>query len=272
LRALDIPGLSAPTWATMLLPVSGTPDGAILVVIGGKVMGEKMRPTRVVMALLVFVATTGAFAQSPDARAAIEAKAAAAYTAKNWADAESAFKQLVAMDPARLDDWQALANAQLNLGHYPDALVSADAAVALAQKSAQGPDAAKAKAALAVLLVTKGNIFLKQKKVPDAIAAYEKAAPLAPNPGIAYFNLCAVHYNTGNTKDAVAACDKAIAADPKKADAYFIKGSLLYADATMQNGKIVPSKDALAALRQYLVLAPDGPHVDDVKAMLDATK
>ncbi len=235
-------------------------------------MGEKMRLTRVVAALLVLGATTGAFAQAPDARAALEAKAAAAYTAKSWADAESAFKQLAAMDPARLDYRQDLANAQLNQGHYPDALASVDAAIALAELSARGPEAAKAKAALAGMLVTKGNIFLKQKKVPDAIAAYEKAAPLAPNPATAYFNLCAVQYNEGNMKGAVAACDKAIAADPKKADAYFIKGSVLFADATMQNGKIVPSRESLAALRQYLVLAPKGPHADDVKAMLDATK
>ncbi|HEY4918734.1 MAG TPA: hypothetical protein VII40_01390 [Xanthobacteraceae bacterium] len=239
---------------------------------GGKVMGGKTRLSCVVTVLLAFAATTGASAQGPDARAALEAKAAAAYGAKSWANAESAFKQLVAMDPSRLDYRQSLANAQLNLGHYPDALASADAAIAIAEKSAQGPEAAKAKAALGPILVTKGNILLKQHRVPDAIAAYEKAAPLAANPATAYFNLCATLYNTGSTQGALAACDKAIAADPKKADAYFIKGSVLYADATMQNGKIVPSKAALAALRQYLLLAPNGAHVADVKQMLDAAK
>jgi len=235
-------------------------------------MGWTMKLTRVLTALLVLGAPTGAFAQNPDAQAALEAKAAAAYNAKNWQEAESAFKQLVAMEPARFDYRQDLANTQLNLGHLPDALASVDAAIALAEKSARGPDAAKAKAALAGMLVTKGNIFLKQRKQPEAIAAYQKAASLAANPATAYFNLCAVHFNSGDMKGAVAACDKAIAADPKKADAYFIKGSVLYADAKVQNGKIVPSRDALAALQQYLVLAPKGAHVDDVKAMLDATK
>ena len=237
-------------------------------------MDGKMKLARVVTALIVLGATTGAFAQGPDARAALEAKAAAAYNAKKWQDAESAFKQLVAIEPARFDYRQDLANAQLNLGHLPDALTSVDAAIALAEKSAKGTsaEAAKAKAALANMLVTKGNIFLKQRKTPEAIAAYEKAAPLAANPATAYFNLCAVHYNAGNMKGAAAACDKAIAADPKKADAYFIKGSVLFADAKMQNGKIVPSRDAMAALQQYLVLAPNGPHAADVKAMIDATK
>jgi tetratricopeptide (TPR) repeat protein len=160
-------------------------------------MGGKTRLTRVVTVLLAFAATTDAFPQVLDARAALEAKAAAAYSAKSWANAESALKQLVAMDPASLDYRQSLANAQLNLGRYPDALASADAAIAIAETSAQGPGAAKAKAALSVMLVTKGNILLKQHKVPDAIAAYEKAAPLATNPATAYFNLCAVLYNSG---------------------------------------------------------------------------
>src|SRR5580692_9315672 len=125
------------------------------------VMDGKTRLSCVMTVLLAFAATAGAFAQGPDARAALEAKATAAYGAKSWADAESAFKQLVAMDPARLDYRQSLANAQLNLGHYPDALASADAAIAIAEKSAQGPEAAKAKAALGPILVTKGNILLK---------------------------------------------------------------------------------------------------------------
>ena len=34
----------------------------------------------------------------------------------------------------------------------------------------------------------------------------------------------------------------------------------------------VPPPGAVEALKQYLVLAPDGPHVQDVKQMLDALK
>ena len=231
-----------------------------------------MRLWRVLMGALALCAVTNAVAQAPDPRAALEAKAAAALAAKSWPDAESASKQLVTIDPARLDYRQTLATAQLNQGHYPDALATIDAAIALAAKSAPGTDPARQKGALAVMLVTKGNIFLKQGKMPEAVAAYEKAAPLTANPATAYFNICAVQYNAGKMPEAVAACDRAIAADPKKADAYFIKGSALFGDAKIQNGKVVPSRDAMAALQQYLVLAPNGPHVADVKAMLDAAK
>ena len=57
----------------------------------------------------------------------------------------------------------------------------------------------------------------------------------------AYFNLCATLYNMGKTgAEGVTACDKGIAADPKKADAYFVKGSMLFSDSKIdRNNKIV---------------------------------
>ncbi len=62
---------------------------------------------------------------------------------------------------------------------------------------------------------------------------------------------------------------KAIAADPNKADAYFVKGSLLFAEATVDtNGKIVVPPVATQALQKYLALAPNGSHAADVKEML----
>jgi tetratricopeptide (TPR) repeat protein len=235
-----------------------------------------MKLTRVLTALIVLVATAHAFAQAPDtsARTNLEAKAATAVNAKNWQDAESAFKQLVAMEPARADYRRSLAAAQANLGRYPDALASLEAAIALAEKGAPGSPAepAKAKSALADMLVAKGNILLKLKKVPDALAAYERAATLSANPAIAYFNICATLYNAGKMPEALAACDRAIAVDPKRADAYFIKGSVLVGDGRMQNGKFTVRKDTVGVLNQYLLLAPNGPHVADVKAMLDAIK
>ncbi|MGZ5803921.1 MAG: hypothetical protein ACXWJT_07065 [Xanthobacteraceae bacterium] len=130
------------------------------------------------------------------------------------------------------------------------------------------PNAEKAKAALATLLTTRGNILLKQHRMADAIAAYEKAAAVSTNPGVAYFNICALLYNQGRMQEVVPACDKAIAADPAKADAYFIKGSALFGDARIENGKMVLPDGAVQALQKYLELAPSGSHVTDVKAML----
>jgi hypothetical protein len=81
-------------------------------------------------------------------------------------------------------------------------------------------------------------------------------------------------YNIGKTgADAVAACDKAIAADPKKADAYFVKGSMLFGDGKIdKNNKMVVPAGTVETLRQYLALAPTGAHASDVNQMLDALK
>ena len=197
---------------------------------------------------------------------ALVAKAQAALDAKRWPDAEAALKQLLSSEP-RWEYFEALGTAQMNQGHYADSLESYQRAIDLAQKNATP-------AASAQIYTMLGNANLKLKKNDAAIAAYNKAATLSPNPAIAYFNLCATMYNMGQpAAKTVPACDKAIAADPKKADAYFVKGSSLYGEGALdKSNKFVPPPGAVEALKQYLVLAPDGPHVQDVKAMLDALK
>jgi len=197
---------------------------------------------------------------------ALVAKAQAALDAKQWPDAEAALKQLSASEP-RWEYSQALGVAQFNQGHYADSLDSYQRAIDLAQKTADT-------AATAQLYTMLGNANLKLKNNDAAIAAYNKAAALSPNPAVAYFNVCATLYNMGQpAAKTAAACDKAIAADPKKADAYFVKGSSLYGEGAVDKSKkyVVPP-GTVEALKQYLVLAPDGPHVQDVKAMLDGLK
>jgi tetratricopeptide (TPR) repeat protein len=197
---------------------------------------------------------------------ALVAKAQAALDAKRWPDAEAALKQLSAAEP-RWEYSEALGAAQMNQGHYADALDSDQRAIELAAKNASP-------AAIAQMYTTIGNANLKLKKNEAAIAAYNKAATLSPNPAVAYFNLCATMFNMGQpATKTVAACDKAIAADPKKADAYFIKGSALYGEGALdKSNKFVVPPGSVEALKQYLALAPDGPHVQDVKTMLDALK
>jgi tetratricopeptide (TPR) repeat protein len=140
-----------------------------------------------------------------------------------------------------------------------------------ASKNDPKADPAKAKAAVAQMLTNEGNAYLKLKKNDKAVESYTKAAAMDPNPGTAYFNLCATQYNSGNTQGALAACDKAIQADPNRADAYFIKGSLMLGDSKQdKEGKLQAPPGTSEALNKYLELAPDGPHAADVKAMLQA--
>lgn len=199
----------------------------------------------------------------------------AAMDGKQWQQAEDLLKQLIPNYPTAWRYQQTLGNAQLNLGQYDDAVQTYESAIRLAQAELNaklpGADPQSTKTAIAQMLTGEGNAYLKQKKNDLAIAEYTKAAEISPNPGLAYFNICAVQYNTGNTDGALAACNKAIAIDPNRADAYFIIGSLLFANSTMDSkGKFVPPPGAIEALEKYLQLAPNGAHVADVKEMLDA--
>ncbi|MBZ5532544.1 MAG: tetratricopeptide repeat protein [Acidobacteriia bacterium] len=196
----------------------------------------------------------------------------AAVQAKNWADAASGFKQLIELRPDRYDYYSGLGEAQLNLGQYEDAVHTYDKGIQVAQAGA-GPkdDPARIKAVVGQMLTNQGNCYLKMRKTDQALAAYEKAAALSPNPGTAYFNLCATQYNAGKMDEAAAACAKAIAADPTKADAYFIRGSALYGSGKLDaQSKYVVPPGTVEALKKYLELAPQGGHVEDVKAMLEA--
>jgi tetratricopeptide (TPR) repeat protein len=181
-----------------------------------------------------------------------------------------AARQLVALSPAA-ESLRLLADAQLYSGASADALATYDRAITAAQqeKPAQDQPDADWKDNLAKIYTGKGNALLKLHRTEEAIEAYNHAAEFAANPGLAYFNVCAVLYNTGNTHDSAAACRKSLQADPSRANAWFILGSDLFADATPNaSGKVAISVEARQALNKYLELAPDGPHAADVKAML----
>jgi tetratricopeptide (TPR) repeat protein len=190
-----------------------------------------------------------------------------AQAAHDWAGVESALTKLTAMDPGHWQYSQALGDAEYNQGKYLEAVGSYATAL---EGAAQDKLKAKTRQAMAAIYTNQGNSYLKLHRVPEAEAAYAKAAALSDNPGLAYFNLCATYYNQGDMPNALTACDKSLAADPKRADAYFIKGSVLVGDSTVDaSGKTVAPPGAAEALQAYLKLAPDGSHAADVKQMLD---
>jgi tetratricopeptide (TPR) repeat protein len=210
-----------------------------------------------------------ALAQTGDDEPALVRSAQAAIAAKNWSDAEVAARKLVARSP-RWDYLELLGDTQFGNADYQEALDSYSRAWTAAQMPTVSP--APTKAALGSLLTRMGNAYLRLKRTDEAIAAYTKAAPLAANPGLAYFNLCAVLYNFDHTDGLLAACNTAIAADPGRADAYFIKGSFLISHSTVKGGKTIAPPGAVEALQKYLDLAPNGPHAKDVRDMLDYVK
>jgi tetratricopeptide (TPR) repeat protein len=184
-------------------------------------------------------------------------------------------QMLIAEDPGRWQFHQWFGNAQFNLGKYDEAVKTYGEALELVANESDpstDPERAKARVAgTAKMLTSQGNAYLKLKKNDQAVRAYTKAAALDPNPGTAYFNLCATLYNQGDMESAVSTCDKSIAADPTRTDAYFIKGSALYGSGSLdkQNKYVLPP-GTIEALRKYLELSPNGGHAADVKAMLEA--
>jgi tetratricopeptide (TPR) repeat protein len=216
-----------------------------------------------------------AVAQMPASAGAQNAEAlTAAYNqamqTKDWAAAVAAAEQLVSLK-ATSQNLSLLGSAQLYSGSADTALATYDRALAASEqeKPADRQAQGKWKDDLSKILIGRGNALLKLKRTTEAIDEYNRAAGYASNAGQAYFNLCAVLYNMGNTKDSPAACRKCVQADPTKANAWFVLGSVLFADAPIDNGKVKGSAEMREALEKYLALAPEGPHAADTKAMLD---
>ena len=113
-----------------------------------------------------------------------------------------------------------------------------------------------------------GNTLVKSGKVPDATAAYDKAASLEPgSAGAFYANEAAMLFNAH--QPALDAANKAIAADPTKAAPYFVKGQELLGQSTVDKaGKILPPPGCVDAYQKYLELAPDGPQAASVRETL----
>jgi tetratricopeptide (TPR) repeat protein len=220
--------------------------------------------------------TPGGAAQ--DTPEALTAAYNQAMQAKDWPAALAAAQQLVDAN-ATSANLLLLANAQLyatigksDTGPEEATLATYDRALAAAEqeKPAQGQPDQAWKDGVAKIYVGRGNALLKLKRTTDAIDNYNRAAALSSTPGKALFNICATFYNTGDITNTITACRKCVQADPTLANAWFVLGSSLFADAKADaSGKFVVTAECRHALEKYLELAPDGPHAADTKEMLD---
>lgn len=178
--------------------------------------------------------------------------------------------------------YKALGDANLYLGKYQDAINAYETSTGLLQNliAANGGEQADAKAGAAALrrtlgqvLTSEGNAYSKMRKSKEATECYRRAAEAVTGidqktAATAWFNLCATLYNIGDVDGTPPACSKAIEVDPTRADAYFVKGSAMFAQGKDVNGKFVAPPESIDALKKYLELAPDGSHSADVKQML----
>ena len=206
-----------------------------------------------------------------EAMNALIMKAQTAMQSQNWPEAEKALQQVIDENPGttRWELYKALADSQGRMNKTEDAIKNYQKGIEIAQAVAAGTaakdprnpgaDPARAKLGAGMMMTSLGNAYVKLGKGDDAIALFRKAAETDANPALAYYNLCAVLYNTGRYEEAAAACDKSIAADPKKAEAWFFKGSAL------QNAGKPGAADAL---KKYLELDANGPFSASAKMLL----
>ena len=233
-----------------------------------------MRHAFALFVILTLAMVARSTAQNPGAQNTPDSLTAAynqAMQAKDWPQAVAAAQQLVGLKATSLS-LKFLANAQLYSGSADEALVDLRSGPGRGGKGkARGRSSDGGwKNGLSQILIGKGNALLRLKRNDEAIEAYNQSAVFAANQGLAYFNVCAVLYNIGNTKDSAAACRKCVQADPTRANAWFVLGSDLFADLPVTaQGKVQASPETREALEKYLALAPDGPHAADVKAMLE---
>jgi len=81
--------------------------------------------------------------------------------------------------------------------------------------------------------------------------------------------VCARAFNAGDFDKALDACNATLAADPQNAVAYFIKGSVLIAKATVDaKGNPIYPPGTREALQRYIDLEPNGAHSADAREML----
>ncbi|HEX7289366.1 MAG TPA: tetratricopeptide repeat protein [Candidatus Angelobacter sp.] len=202
-------------------------------------------------------------------------QAQAALQTQRWADAEKALAQVITENPAttKWELYKALADSQRNQNELDAAAQTYEKGIAVATAVASGqaapdprnpnPDPSRAKTGAGQMFNSLASIYVKQSKMDQAIATYQKAAATDPNPAAAYYNLCALAFNAKKYDDAAAACDKSVAADPGKADAWFFKGAAL-AKANKPG--------AAEALNKYLQLDANGIHAAEAKTLQATAK
>ncbi len=175
----------------------------------------------------------------------------------------------IAEDPAQWGPYQVLGGIYTALDKPKDALESYQKGVAVAQKMLQGQSDSRTKIGLGQMLNSEGHLLVKLKKYDEAIGVFSEAAESAVYPAMPYYNLCATYYNLKRSQEAVTACDHAISSDPTLADAYFIKGSILFGQGQLEHGKYAVPPGTTEALNKYLEYAPYGDHAKTVHDMIN---
>jgi tetratricopeptide (TPR) repeat protein len=210
-------------------------------------------------------------------------EANAASTAGDFEKAIETLNEAIAIDNTRDLIWFKLGDAYRQSApkqtdpeekkkRYEMAIADYQKAIDIRKGSEQAAKDPENNKKLAAYYNNLAEVYSKEGKVDESIAAYNQAAQLAPdNAAQFYFNEGAVLTNAGKPDEANAAFDKVIAADPNKALAYYWKGINLIGKATVgKDNKMVAPDGTAQAFQKYLELDPSGPMAQTAKDMLSS--
>jgi tetratricopeptide (TPR) repeat protein len=225
--------------------------------------------------------------------------ARAANQEKRFADAETLMLKDTAAKPNQPYLWIELGLAQLGQKKYEDAeasfnkVVSSVVAPPAAAVAASGFYAADGKGTHSGVSMSSpqsdaakhnpeiegigysslGEIYIHANRIPDAQAAFDKAAAAnPPQAGFYYGNETVFLFQAGNATAQLDAATKAIAADPARPRNYYFQAQALTTQATVdpKTQKLILPPGCLEAYQKYLELDPNGQFAPDTKSIIAA--
>ena len=118
-----------------------------------------------------------------------------------------------------------------------------------------------------------GEIYIRTNRIPEAQAAFDKAASANPTQaGLYYGNETVFLFQAGNSTAQLDAANKAIAADPTRPRNYYFKAQALTTQAQVdpKTQKLILPPGCLEAYQKYMDLDPNGQFAPDTKAIIAA--
>ena len=152
------------------------------------------------------------------------------------AEAEAAYRQILASDPGNFDALHLLGVAAYQLGRYDEASEHISRALALSPTDAAAQN-------------NLGNVLRAQGRLDEALARFQKAVNLQPNYADAHISLGALNSKQGRLEEAIACYRTARSLTPNSPAVLLNLGNLL-ADHGKQD-------EAIQCYRQALAVNPD---------------
>jgi tetratricopeptide (TPR) repeat protein len=227
---------------------------------------------------------------------------------KKYADAATLMLQVTSTRPDLIYPWIELGAAQLGLKKYTEAENSFKVALGIDSASQQkvhssdfyqGADAPPGVVAptathssrnvagggtvvnqprnpeiLGMGYSSLGEVYIHEKKVPEAKDAFDKAVKANPAQAALFrHNEAVFFFQIGDAPNQLEAANQAIAADPARAANYYFKGQALVGQATIdpKTNKLVLPDGCAEAYQKYLELEPNGQFAADAKGVLAST-